>query len=58
MMPKTVEILSIVILCFATPTINILQVQLRGSNLNHVNNLKQKSLNRNVRFFTGFRELS
>ena len=58
MMLKAVEILSIVIPCFATPTLNFLQVQFRGSNLNHVDNLKQKSYNRTVRFFKGFCELS
>ena len=54
MMSKTVEILSIVISCFATPTLNFLQVQFTGSNLNHVDNMKQKTYNQNVRFFTGF----
>ena len=43
MIPKTVEILSIVIPCFAAPTFYFLQVQFRGSNFNHVDNMKQKS---------------
>ena len=43
MMPKTVEFLSLVIPCFATPTLNFLQVQFRGSYFNHVDNMKEKS---------------
>ena len=43
MMPKTVDVLSWVIRCFATPTLYCLQVQFRGSNLNHNDNIKEKS---------------
>ena len=43
MIPKTVEFLSVVIPCFATPTLHFLQVQSRGSNLNHVDNMRQNS---------------
>ena len=43
MTPKTIDFLSLVIPCFATPTLNFLQVQYRGSNFNHADNMKEKS---------------
>ena len=43
MMLKTEEILSMVIPCFAAPTLYFLQVHFEGCNFNHVNNVKQKS---------------
>ena len=53
MMPKTVEQLSMVIPCFATPTLHFSQVQFRGCNLNHADNMRQDSKNQIVRSLTG-----
>ena len=49
-MLKTVEILSMVIPCFAAPTLYFLRVHFEGSNINHVDNMKQESWNQIVRF--------
>ena len=57
-MLKTVEVVSLVIPCFATPTLYFLQVQFKGCSVNHADNMKQKSKNRNVRFLTCLCELS
>ena len=43
MMFKTVENLSIMITCFAAPTLYFLRVHFEGSNFNHVDNMKEKS---------------
>ena len=42
-MPKTLETMSMVILCFAAPTFYVLRVQFMGSNFNHVDKMKEKS---------------
>ena len=43
MMLKTVEILSMVIPCYAAPTLYFLRVHFEGCKFNLVDNVKQKS---------------
>ena len=42
-MLKTVENLSMVIPCFAAPTLYFLRVHFEGSNINHVDHMTEKS---------------
>ena len=50
MMLKTVELLSMVIPCFAAPTLYFIRVHFEGCIINHVDNMKQKSQKQIVRF--------